>query len=101
MITRYQAGIVAVTIIYIIATIGQSFLGWLNQTRAETPLATHRLVAVLVQEALLDGVRDDLERYTQNYMPSRIDNVMPLIIAIYPDYTPYDIQNTLENLYFE
>lgn len=89
------------TIIYIVAMIGQSLLGRLSQTQAETPLATHRLVAVLVQESLLEDVRDDLERYTQSYMPSRVDNVMPLIISIYPDYTPRDIQNTLENLYFE
>ena len=73
----------------------------MSQTQAETPLAAHRLVAVLVQESLVDDIRDDLEWYTQSYMPSRVDNVMPLIISIYPDYTPHDIQNTLENLYFE
>ncbi len=73
----------------------------MRYTQAESPIGVSRLVAVLVEDSLVDSLKGDLDRYTKTYMSTRVDNAVPLVISVHKDYTAHDIQNILENLYFE
>lgn len=63
--------------------------------------STNNIIAILVDKKTLPLIQG-LDRYTTKYLPQKYPNSKALVLSIDPkEYSPFEIQKLLENLYFE
>lgn len=101
---RTQPKITAWTlsIVFCLSIILQYLFPWLEQVVAETTVDHTNIVAVFVDEEVLETHQADIVWYTSRYIQSREQNTVALTIPVATDQThPTDILNVIESLYFQ
>ena len=77
------------------------FSNLIKKTYAEEQLVKQNIVLVFVEKKLYDNLKDELVRYSRNYIQEKNPNTIALTLPIDKDTTAIEILKIVQNLYFE